>query len=164
LLRNQLEREGHNPSELGVPEAKECTIAKLAGGSLMNDTCNGARSTANKLVECMVVHAKEYYGTTDEEWDQLPKSVREARTYCVDLLCWAHLRNLFIGEGAKEEKAYLKAKLKVRYCTLLYCMILYCTVLLLYSTVPHSTLLYYTIHYTVLYCTGSHTRVLVGSY
>ena len=115
MLRNQLEREGHNPSELGVPEAKGCTIAKLAGGSLMNDTCNGARSTANKLVECMVAHAKEYYGTTDEEWDQLPKSVREARTYCVDLLCWAHLRNLFIGEGAKEEKAYLKAKLKVSY-------------------------------------------------
>jgi hypothetical protein len=27
------------------------------------------------------------------------------------------LRNLFIGEGAKEEKAYLKTKLKVLYCT-----------------------------------------------
>jgi hypothetical protein len=31
LLRNQLVKEGHNPSDLGVPEAKECTIAKLAG-------------------------------------------------------------------------------------------------------------------------------------
>ena len=49
---------------------------------------------------------------------------REAKTYCVDLLCWAHLRNLFIGEGAKEEKAYIKAKLKVRWCSVLwtYCI------------------------------------------
>jgi hypothetical protein len=51
----------------------------------------------------------------------------EARTYCVDLLCWAHLRNLFIGEGAKEEKAYLKTKLKVLYCTALHCTVLYCS-------------------------------------
>ena len=135
LLRNQLVKEGHNPSDLGVPEAKECTIAKLAGGSLMNDTCNAARAVATKLKECLEVHAKEYFGTTDDEWEGLPKPVREARTYCVDLLCWAHLRNLFIGEGAKEEKAYLKTKLKVLYCTALYRI-------LLYSALLYSALLY----------------------
>jgi hypothetical protein len=29
----------------------------------------------------MEAHAKEYYGTTDDEWDQLSKPVREARTW-----------------------------------------------------------------------------------
>ena len=62
-----------------------------------------------------MAHAKEYAGLSDEQWDKLPEAEREAKTYCVDLLCWAHLRNLFIGEGAKEEKAYIKAKLKVRW-------------------------------------------------
>ena len=111
LLRNQLEKQGENPDTLGVPAAKECTLAKLAGGSLINDTCNGARATARKLKESLLAHAKEY-------------AEREAKTYCVDLLCWAHLRNLFIGEGAKEEKAYIKAKLKVRWCSVLwtYCI------------------------------------------
>ena len=166
LLRNQLVKEGHNPSDLGVPEAKECTIAKLAGGSLMNDTCNAARAVATKLKECLEVHAKEYFGTTDDEWEGLPKPVREARTYCVDLLCWAHLRNLFIGEGAKEEKAYLKTKLKVLYCTTaLHCTVYYST--MHYSTLHYSTvlLLYCTptlLYATLLYCIITHTCVLVG--
>jgi hypothetical protein len=104
----------------------------------MNDTCNAARAVATKLKECLEVHAKEYFGTTDDEWEGLPKPVvREARTYCVDLLCWAHLRNLFIGEGAKQEKAYLKTQLKVLYCTALYRILLYSA--LLYCTPTHTT-------------------------
>jgi hypothetical protein len=74
LLRNQLEKQGENPDTLGVPAAKECTLAKLAGGSLINDTCNGARATARKLKESLVAHAKEYAGLSDEQWDKLPEA------------------------------------------------------------------------------------------
>jgi hypothetical protein len=109
-LRDQVTKDGKNPDDY-LPEAKECTLAKLVGGSLMNDTCNCARSTATKLKACLAAHAKEYYG--EAAWEEMSPEVRQSKSYCVDLLCWAHLRNLFIGEGAKHERAYLKEKLKV---------------------------------------------------
>ena len=109
-LREQLQKNGHDPDEY-LPEARECTLAKLMGGSLMNDTCNCARSTATKLKECLEANAKEYYG--EEAWDAMTPEQQQSKTYCIDLLCWAHLRNLFIGEGAKHERAYIKEKLKV---------------------------------------------------
>ena len=108
-LREQLQKNGHDPDEY-LPEARECTLAKLMGGSLMNDTCNCARSTATKLKECLEANAKEYYG--EEAWDAMTPEQQRSKTYCIDLLCWAHLRNLFIGEGAKHERAYIKEKLK----------------------------------------------------
>jgi hypothetical protein len=62
-------------------------------------------------VALLAAHAKEYYG--EAAWEKMSPEVRQSKSYCVDLLCWAHLRNLFIGEGAKHERAYLKEKLKV---------------------------------------------------
>jgi hypothetical protein len=56
-------------------------------------------------------NAKEYYG--EEAWDAMTPEQQQSKTYCIDLLCWAHLRNLFIGEGAKHERAYIKDKLQV---------------------------------------------------
>ena len=109
-LRERVESNGHDPNDF-LPEAKECTLSKLMGGSLMNDTCNCARSTATKLKECLEANEKEYYGET--AWDAMSPEQQQSKTYCVDLLCWAHLRNLFIGEGAKYERAYIKEKLKV---------------------------------------------------
>jgi hypothetical protein len=110
-LRDRVKSNGHDPDDF-LPEAKECTLAKLVGGSLMNDTCNCARSTAKKLKECLEENAKEYYG--EEAWDAMTLEQQQSKTYCVDLLCWAHLRNLFIGEGAKFERAYIKDKLQVQ--------------------------------------------------
>ena len=59
-LRDQLQKNGHDPDEY-LPEARECTLAKLMGGSLMNDTCNCARSTATKLKGYLEANAKEYH-------------------------------------------------------------------------------------------------------
>ena len=112
LLREQLEADNRDPDALGIPKPEGCTLAKLAGGSLMNDTCNGARCTAKKIKERLAKHAEEYYGA--ERWGDMSESDREAKSTCLDLLCWAHLRNLFVGEGAKEEKKLLKETLKVR--------------------------------------------------
>jgi hypothetical protein len=111
LLRTQLEADDRDPDALGIPKPEECTLAKLAGGSLMNDTCNGARCTAKKIKERLLGHAMEYYG--EERWGEMSQEEREGKSQCMDLLCWAHLRNLFIGEGGKEEKKYIKAQLKV---------------------------------------------------
>jgi hypothetical protein len=52
-------------------------------------------------------------GYGEERWGKMSQDEREGRSQCMDLLCWAHLRNLFIGEGGKEEKKYIKAQLKV---------------------------------------------------
>ena len=111
LLREQLVADERDPDALNIPEPKECTLAKLAGGSLMNDTCNGARCTAKKIKERLLVHAKEYYG--ENRWGRMSEEEQAGKSQCMDLLCWAHLRNLFVGEGGKEEKKLIKAKLKV---------------------------------------------------
>ena len=62
LLRAQMVADGRSPDALGIPKPEECTLAKLAGGSLMNDTCNGARCTAKKIKQRLRKHAEEYYG------------------------------------------------------------------------------------------------------
>jgi hypothetical protein len=111
LLREQLVADERDPDALNIPEPKECTLAKLAGGSLMNDTCNGARCTAKKIKERLLVHAKEYYG--EDRWGWMSEEEQAGKSKCMDLLCWAHLHNLFVGEGGKEEKKLIKAKLKV---------------------------------------------------
>ena len=102
LLRAQMVADGRSPDALGIPKPEECTLAKLAGGSLMNDTCNGARCTAKKIKQRLRKHAEEYYGK--EQWGEMSEGAKEGKSQCLGLLCWAHLRNLFVGEGAKEEK------------------------------------------------------------
>jgi hypothetical protein len=62
--------------------------------------CALNRSTATKLKECLEANAKGHYG--EEAWGAMTPEQQQSKTYCIGLLCRAHLRNLFTRGGARK--------------------------------------------------------------
>mmetsp|Transcript_13403 Transcript_13403/g.29103 ORF Transcript_13403/g.29103 Transcript_13403/m.29103 type:complete len:910 (+) Transcript_13403:516-3245(+) len=86
-----------------IPDPSSMNIGKLGyGGALTTDTCNGARKTRRLLVDLVKTAAEEMMAAAD--------AGTIARVLEVD--CWNHLRNVWLGGVIKSFSAFLNAALR----------------------------------------------------
>ena len=87
------------------------TIAKLGGGgAATSDNCNGALKVKRLLVDATQEAVRAKY--TDEEWEALGEKQQAAMLLVLEVDCWHHLRNVWVGAVTKELTKRLKDNLK----------------------------------------------------
>ena len=93
-------------SKHDIPDLKEMNIGKLGGrGAASTDTAPAARKQRRLLCEAVAKAAAEWHSLNpvDEADDQ--------RLRCLEIDCYNHLRNVWLGGMAKKLTARLKATL-----------------------------------------------------
>ena len=89
-----------------IPDAKEMNVGKLGRGAISTDTANAARKQRRLLGEAIAMAAAEWH-----ELDRV-KDCGDERLYNLEVDCWNHLRNVWLGGMAKALGAHLNHKLR----------------------------------------------------
>ena len=78
-----------------IPAASELSIAKLSRGAITSDNCNGALKVKRLMVEQVQTAVKAEF--TDAEWSALSSEQQTSRLLVLEVDCWNHLRNVWLG-------------------------------------------------------------------
>jgi hypothetical protein len=95
----------HPGDEHDIPDVSEMNIGKLGGtGAASTDTAAPARKQRRLLCAAVAQAAAEWHEIDPESSDQ--------RLHVLEIDCWNHLRNVWLGGMAKALAGHLKTELK----------------------------------------------------
>ena len=72
-----------------IPDGSQMDIAKLSGGAVTSDNCNGAMKVKRLLVVAVQDAVKAKY--SDADWEALPEATRTDKLRVYEVDCWNHL-------------------------------------------------------------------------
>ena len=95
----------HPRDQHDIPDLKEMNVGKLGGGAASTDTAPGARKQRRLLCEAIVKAAAEWHALNPVD------DADDRRLHVLEIDCYNHLRNVWLGGMAKQLTARLKATL-----------------------------------------------------
>ena len=95
----------HPDDEHDIPDVSEMNAGKLGGGAASTDTAAAARKSRRLLCEAIAKAAADWH-----ELDPLV-DFADQRLHCLEVDCYNHLRNVWLGGMAKALTARLKEEL-----------------------------------------------------
>lgn len=104
-VRDEYERL-HGEGSWPGPDPANIGMHRLAGATLLTDSCNAARAARNCIQTLVATAVEEKMGSS--AWALLTKEQQLAKTHTDSLDCFQHLRNIFLNHGATEGAAFLK--------------------------------------------------------
>ena len=99
----------HPDAKHDIPRATALNIAKLGGaGAISTDTCNQARKLRALLKEEVKKAVQLQCGA---RWDAMTPAEQEAAVHVVEIDCWNHLRNIWLGAAMNALSKSIKDEL-----------------------------------------------------
>lgn len=94
-----------------IPDSTGMDIAKLGGGgAICSDNCNGALKVKRLFKEAVEQAVKDSYDT--DTWGSFTKEQQSAKLLVLEIDCWNHLRNVWLGAATAALTGRLKENLK----------------------------------------------------